>query len=641
MPIKISFGLKTFFYFCVAYIISISLYGYFAYINEKKHLTDNIDARIASASKSAVILLGDEYHNRIYEDVETAKINYERVKPLLSEFAKNQKVKYIYTLIEKNGKIYLTSSSELLENIASKFMNEYDGAPQELLEHLKSNSKNELFVEYTDKRGSFRSVFILQETKKGIKYVVAADIEKSELLDLLYRSAFFAIKTSIFYLLLATPVIYFFIRSINGSRREFTRQFLQDTLTGFDNRFAMIKEISDEKTYALMLLNIDAFRELNDLYGHKTGDKALIQIANNLHRLLRDGVSDIAPGAKLFKLHADEFGILFKEKIAIDKLEYVAKVLLQHISFSHLFIDGIEIVLNATIGISYAGKDNDFYDVKYLMTEANIALKEAKLGKKPYLFYDKSMQVEHKYKQNILWINKLKTAFAKDCITPFYQPILNNKTGKIDKYECLVRLIDDEDKIVSPHFFLGIAKKTRLYHKITKTVIQKSFEKFAKESASFSINISAADITNPSIVEYILNKLARYKIGDRVIFEILESEGIESYDDVYSFMEKVKEFGCKISIDDFGTGYSNFEHILKLKPNFIKIDGSLIKNIDKDVNAQIITKAIVSFASELGAQTVAEFVHSKEIQDMVISLKIDYSQGYYISQPISDINSYK
>lgn len=637
MPIKISSGLKTFFYFCAAYITCVFFYGYFIYINEKKQAEESIDARITSASKSVTVLLDDGYHDLITEDIEAAQKNYSRVKPLLGEFAAYQKVKYIYTLIEKDGKIYFTSSSELPTDIATKFMDEYDTAPKELLGHIKSGSKNELFVEYTDKWGSFRSVFIPRQTKKGTRYVVAADVAQSELSDLIYKSLLFAVETSFFYLLLAAPGVYFFIRSVGRSKREFTRQFLKDPLTDFDNRFAMIKEINEDKPYALMLLNIDAFRELNDLYGHKTGDKALIQIANNLHRLLRDGVSDIAPGAKLFKLHADEFGILFKEKIAIDKLEYVAKVLLQHISFAHLFIDGSEIALNATVGISYAEHDNDLEDAKYLMTEANIALKEAKLDKKPYLFYDKSMQVEHKYKQNILWINKLKTAFAKDRITPFYQPILNNKTGKIEKYECLVRLIDDEDRIVSPFYFLGISKKSRLYHKITKTVIQKSFEKFAKESASFSINISADDITNPAIVDYILNKLARYKIGDRVIFEILESEGIESYEDVYSFIEKVKEFGCKISIDDFGAGYSNFEHILKLKPNFIKIDGSLIKNIDKDVNAQIIARAIVSFAGELGAETVAEFVHSKEVQDMVTSLKIGYSQGFYIAEPTSDI----
>ncbi|MCI4399907.1 MAG: EAL domain-containing protein, partial [Campylobacteraceae bacterium] len=214
-----------------------------------------------------------------------------------------------------------------------------------------------------------------------------------------------------------------------------------------------------------------------------------------------------------------------------------------------------------------------------------------------------------------------------------YQPILNNKSKKIEKYECLVRLVDEDGAVVSPHMFLDVAKKSRLYHKVTRSVVQKSFERFADEYCSFSINLSVLDICDEQMLEFIIEQLKKSNIGHRVVFEILESEGIDSYDNVYAFVEKIKSFGSKISIDDFGAGYSNFERILKLKPNFIKIDGSLIKNIHNDTDAQIIAKAIVGFANELGALTVAEFVHSKEVFDIVQALNIDYSQGYYICEP--------
>ncbi len=265
MPIKISSGLKTFFYFCAVYITCACFYGYFIYINEKKQAEESINARIIAASKSATVLLGDEYHDQFFEDMSAAQQGYERTKPLLSEFAAHQKVKYIYTLIEKDGKIYFTSSSELSTDIATNSMDEYDTVPKELLGHIKSGSKNELFVDYTDKWGSFRSVFIPRQTKKGTRYVVAADVAQSELSDLIYKSLLFAVGTSFFYLLLAVPGVYFFIRSVGRSKREFMRQFLKDPLTNLDNRFAMIKEINEDKPYALMLLNIDAFRELNDL----------------------------------------------------------------------------------------------------------------------------------------------------------------------------------------------------------------------------------------------------------------------------------------------------------------------------------------------------------------------------------------
>ncbi len=436
-----------------------------------------------------------------------------------------------------------------------------------------------------------------------------------------------------FYLLPGFFGVYFYVKSIRKNKKELMRQFFKDPLTNLDNRLAMIKKINETKPYALILLNIDSFRELNDLYGHHTGDKVLRQVSDRLLSFVRNDISQTTAEIKLFKLHADEFGILFQNRLDRGKLEIFSEILLQRISSSPFSVDGHEIAVNATVGISCLDENGNGEGGKQFMTYSNIALREAKKHKKPFLFYDKSMQIEHKYEQNLIWINKLKTAIENDQITPFYQPIINNKNGKIEKYECLVRLIEENGNIVSPYLFLDVAKKSRLYHKITKTIIQKALERFKHVECGVSINISVLDVCDQAMSEYILEELGRSGIGEKVTFEILESEGIDNYEEVYAFIQKVKAYGCKISIDDFGAGYSNFEHILKLKPDFIKIDGSLIKNIDIDHNARIITKAIVGFANELGAMTVAEFVHSKDVFDTVAMLNINYSQGYYIAEP--------
>lgn len=446
-------------------------------------------------------------------------------------------------------------------------------------------------------------------------------------------SVWFAIKTSAFYLILVMPVIYFYIKNANRNKKEFIRQFMVDQLTGLANRFAMIQEVRDKKPYALMLINLDSFREFNDFYGHKVGDSVLRQIALRLSGFIENGNSDMAHGVKLFKLHADEFGIVFKNRISREELEIISEMVLQHIASTPLVVDGHDVPMNATIGIACMDENVDANGGQYLMTASNVALRQAKNAKKPFMFYDNSMKIERRYEQNIIWIKKLKTAIANNKIVPYYQPILNNKSKKIEKYECLVRLVDEDGAVVSPHMFLDVAKKSRLYHKVTRSVVQKSFERFADEYCSFSINLSVLDICDEQMLEFIIEQLKKSNIGHRVVFEILESEGIDSYDNVYAFVEKIKSFGSKISIDDFGAGYSNFERILKLKPNFIKIDGSLIKNIHNDTDAQIIAKAIVGFANELGALTVAEFVHSKEVFDIVQALNIDYSQGYYICEP--------
>ena len=156
---------------------------------------------------------------------------------------------------------------------------------------------------------------------------------------------------------------------------------------------------------------------------------------------------------------------------------------------------------------------------------------------------------------------------------------------------------------------------------------------FKTNEIEFSINLSVMDIAEPQILDYIVMMLQRYSIGSRVVFEIVESEYIENFNIVTSFIDEVKKYGCKIAIDDFGTGYSNFEYLIKLKADYLKIDGSLIKNINTDYNAFLVVSTIVEFSKKLNMQTIAEFVENEEVFKIVQQLGIDYSQGYYFSTP--------
>jgi EAL domain-containing protein (putative c-di-GMP-specific phosphodiesterase class I) len=166
-------------------------------------------------------------------------------------------------------------------------------------------------------------------------------------------------------------------------------------------------------------------------------------------------------------------------------------------------------------------------------------------------------------------------------------------------------------------------------------MIEKCFAFFAERDDEFSINLSIDDIADATTYRFIFDALERFHVADRVIFEILESEGIENFDTMHRFIKAAKSLGCRIAIDDFGTGYSNFAYMLELDVDYIKIDGSLIKNIDSDENSRIVVEAIVEFSKKLGIETIAEFVHSSAVYDMVISLDIDYCQGYYIDEPHS------
>ena len=198
-------------------------------------------------------------------------------------------------------------------------------------------------------------------------------------------------------------------------------------------------------------------------------------------------------------------------------------------------------------------------------------------------------------------------------------------------------MIDENGKIISPYFFLDIAKKAGLYKELTITMLKKTFEVLNKTDYEISINLLLQDIVNSEIRALIIEKLEKTKNPKKVVFEIVESEGIENFKEVTDFIKEIKKYGAKIAIDDFGTGYSNFNYLMKLNVDYIKIDGSIIKNIHKDKSAELVTKTIVAFAKELGIETIAEFVAEEEIYNKIKDLNIDYSQGYYFSEPKESI----
>jgi len=397
-------------------------------------------------------------------------------------------------------------------------------------------------------------------------------------------------------------------------------QFFNDHLTQLPNRRRLIEILEKRDNKVLMIINIDKFQELNDLYGHHEGDHILKEFAEFLKTQLLDD-------AILFRLHSDEYGLLFSNEDNIEYFEKYITQLITSISKEKFHVDNgkSDIFLNCTAGIAHGNT--------LLLANSDIALKQAKKRKVNYLVYNQSMHVEHQYEQNMQWTKKIKDAMKEDRIVSLFQPIVECKTQKIVKYESLIRMVDENGEYISPMYFLDLAKKNKLYHELTKIVINKTFDAFADSKYKVSLNLSVDDILNPEIVDLLKDKLTKTGIGSRIVFEIIESEGIENFEKVMEFIIDIKQFGCQISIDDFGTGYSNFEYLMKLKVDYIKIDASMIKNIDTNNESEMITETIVDFAKKFGIKTIAEFVYSKSVFDKVNQLGVDYSQGYYFGKP--------
>lgn len=228
----------------------------------------------------------------------------------------------------------------------------------------------------------------------------------------------------------------------------------------------------------------------------------------------------------------------------------------------------------------------------------------------------------------------LKNAVEEKKIIPYFQPIFNSKTLEIEKYESLMRIeLKDSNKVVSIFKYLELSKKIKLYEKMMYLMFEKSLKVFCNKDFEFSLNLCYEDIENDNFRNFIYNKIKNCSTSNYIIFEILESDCIKDFSVVEDFAYKVRKYGCKIAIDDFGSGYSSMENILKLKPEIIKIDGSLIKEIDTSEESKTIVRNIINMAKELNAKTVAEYVHSKEVFETVKDLGIDFLQGFYLAEP--------
>ncbi len=411
-------------------------------------------------------------------------------------------------------------------------------------------------------------------------------------------------------------------------KEDLRQRLVTDDLTGLPNRKAFFERLEKYQKPTFVLVNIDNFKHINDLYGSAVGDQLLIELGRFIEE------KSLKINAEVFRLGADDFGLLYEDRRKETKK--IVEELIKDIENNTFLLKVkkrnrvilLEISINVSAGVSY---------MYPLLETADMVLKYAKLNRKKYLIYNRNMGLYKHIQRNLNLVDKVKYALQNDKVFLVYQPIIDNKTMNVVKYECLVRIKDQNGNIVYPGEFLSVARDSKYYEQITQRVINHAFNKFKDTTDLFSINLSAEDITDKEIRNYIYAMLDKYpEIAQRLTFEILESESINNYEEVKEFIKNVKAAGVKIAIDDFGSGYSNFARIVELDPDFIKIDGSLIKKLPYDIYVQVVVSTIVDFSRKLGIKTIAEFVYNEDVFSVVKSTDIDYSQGNYIGKPTEE-----
>ncbi len=242
--------------------------------------------------------------------------------------------------------------------------------------------------------------------------------------------------------------------------------------------------------------------------------------------------------------------------------------------------------------------------------------------------------------QNNLMFNLLNFAISNQLVVPFYQGIRDNQKGEITKYEALMRIYTEDGKICNPGMFLDVAKKLKLYLPLSKIIIDRALRDFEDKESDVSLNITLYDIQALDFKMWLLGRLKEHPHPQRVIIEFVETENYNKNSELFSFLNKVREIGCQIAVDDFGVGYATYSSIISLRPDIIKIDGDIIKNITTNEDSLIILESIVYMAKLINAKTTAEFVENEDIQKVLNEYNIDYSQGYHYAkpEPLSQLN---
>ncbi|MBU0924648.1 EAL domain-containing protein [bacterium] len=389
-----------------------------------------------------------------------------------------------------------------------------------------------------------------------------------------------------------------------------------DPLTNLYNKSYLEIKLNSPKDKTLILLNINNFSYINTAYGFDIGDEILI----NVSKILENNFNIDT----LCKINSDEFALLFYEKILInEKISEIQNFFMKNL----INIEKIKLNITFSYG-AVSGKNN-------LLRKAASALKEAKeSGKNRFEIFEQHINDDYiKRELFINYTNLIKNALDNNQIVPYFQGIHDNNSNTITKYEALAR-IELDDRIISPYEFLEPAKLSGLLPEITKIMIDKTLKVMSSNNCEFSINIAEDDLAENYLNDYLDERTTFYKINPkRVILEILEGVSSNGKKNHINQLNQLKNSGFKIAIDDFGAEYSNFERILDLDIDYIKIDAKYIKDIDTNKRSYEIVRAISFFARNVNISCIAEFVHSKSVQEIIKNLNINYSQGYYFSKP--------
>lgn len=398
--------------------------------------------------------------------------------------------------------------------------------------------------------------------------------------------------------------------------------FINHATNTYNTSQLQLDLLKSKRTVGAMI-NIKRIQQYEIAFGLENIENILSNFIKWIY--LQEGIK-----VTLYHITYSTFVCLF-ETNDIDEVEQWSLNILNKLKYkTFTIIDNSPIHLNTTISLA-TGKG------KELIQHLRIAQIEAqKKNKNFYLYEQEGMDVIKEQTKNFYWVDFLINSIKEDKLVPFFQPIVETNTGKIIKYECLAR-IKDGDNIISPFYFIEAAKQLGVITQITKIILEKSCQAIRNTNLGISVNITKDDLIEGYLSKMLFDLTKRNKLlNSQVTLEILEEISVFGSDEVVNELLKLKKEGYKIALDDFGSENASFCRMMDLNIDIIKIDGMFIKNIATHKNSRLIVEGMVHLAKLFNYEVVAEYVHNKEVVEVLKSLGIQYSQGYYFSEPLEN-----
>ena len=425
--------------------------------------------------------------------------------------------------------------------------------------------------------------------------------------------------------------------------RQLSYQASHDTLTGLINRrefenclIAPLEKTRDnaEETHALLYVDLDQFKVVNDTFGHTAGDVLLRQLSEQIQANIRS--TDL-----LARLGGDEFGILL-ERCSEERAIAVAEAIRGSIEGYRFEWQDSFTTMRCSIGVVIINSENA--DVAGVMSSADVACYSAKdMGRNQvHLYKDSDASLRH---AEMKWVSRITSAVEEDRLELYFQPIIGigEKNGNSrGHYELLLRMRDEKGELVGPDQFIPAAERYNLMSTLDRWVIHEALTELADRNDdgearyTLAVNLSGTSLSEDRFLEFVIDELKKQNLPNGAIcFEITETAAISNLSRVVHFMQALKKLGCKFSLDDFGSGLSSFTYLKNLPVDYLKIDGQFIRNVAEDNVDESMVKAISEVGHAMGIETIAERVETKQVLDKLGTLGIEFAQGYYIARPAS------